>query len=156
MTIDTKMQFRKHFENVLEKVKKGVNAMIAAKNLLSYKAKLKIYHSLVHSHLLYCSQVWLQKLSSSDIQKLVVLQKKSLRALFNVKYNSHTGSLFELSRIVKVEDIAKKENLMMMYKFKEKMLPNAIENMILQATKRHERQTRFQQNESYQKIHQNN
>merc|ERR1711884_503262 len=63
-----------------------------------------------------------------------------------------TGSLFELSRIVKVEDIAKKENLMMMYKFKEKMLPNAIENMILQATKRHERQTRFQQNESYQKI----
>ena len=152
VTIDTKMQFRKHFENVLEKVKKGVNAMIAAKNLLSYKAKLKIYHSLVHSHLLYCSQVWLQKLSSSDIQKLVVLQKKSLRALFNVKYNSHTGSLFELSRIVKVEDIAKKENLMMMYKFKEKMLPNAIENMILQATKRHERQTRFQHNESYQKI----
>ena len=152
VTIDTKLQFRKHFENVLAKVKKGVNAMIATKNFLSYKAKLKIYHSLVHSHLSYCNQVWLQKLSNRDIQSLEVLQKKAVRALFKVKYNSHTGRLFELSRIVKVEDIAKKDNLMMMYKFKEKMLPKAIENMILEATKRHDRQTRFQLNETNKKI----
>jgi len=44
-----------------------------------------------------------------------------VRALFQVKNNSHTGRLFELSKIVKVEDISKKENLMMMYKFKEKV-----------------------------------
>ena len=53
---------------------------------------------------------------------------------------------------MKVEDIAKKDNLMMMYKFKEKMLPKAIENMILEATKRHDRQTRFQLNETNKKI----
>ena len=39
-----------------------------------------------------------------------------------------------------------------MYKFKEKMLPKAIENMILEATKRHDRQTRFQLNETNKKI----
>ena len=75
-----------------------------------------------------------------------------MRALFQVKNNSHTGRLFELSKIVKVEDISKKENLMMMYKFKEKMLPKAIENIILQATKGHERQTRFQLNKTTREI----
>ena len=142
LILDTSLRFQSQFKKVVEKVKKGVNAIIMTKNTLTYQAKLKLYHSLVHSHLLYCNQIWLQKINAKEMNQLKVLQKRAIRALFNVKYNCHTNDLFELSGIVKVEDITKRENLTCMYLYKERLLPKPIQEMITKATSKHEKNTR--------------
>ena len=57
---------------------------------------------------------------------LRILQKKAIRIIFSVKYNAHTSSLFDKSKITKVENIFEKESLITAYKFQNKILPNAI------------------------------
>merc|ERR1711978_325104 len=57
---------------------------------------------------------------------LRILQKKAIRIIFSVKYNAHTSSLFDKSKITKVENIFEKESLITAYYFQNKILPNAI------------------------------
>ena len=41
VTIDNKLKYDTHFKHVVEKVKKGINALKAVKNLLDYSSKIK-------------------------------------------------------------------------------------------------------------------
>ena len=52
--------------------------------------------------------------------------KQAIRIIFSVKYNAHTSSLFDKSKITKVENIFEKESLIAAYKFQNKTLPTAI------------------------------
>ena len=46
--------------------------------------------------------------------------------MLNVNVNAHTSSLFDKSKITKVENIFEKESLIAAYKFQNKTLPTAI------------------------------
>ena len=128
--IHKNLRFKNHFEHVKEKVKNGVNCLIYSKNFLNYKAKISLYHALIHSHLSYCSLIWLPKISNTQLDELSKLQKKALRAIFKSKYNSHTNILFELSKITKVSDIFQKESIKLMYYHKEGLAPTTISKLI--------------------------
>ena len=64
--IDNKLNFSSHFKKVYAKMKKGLNGLIMVKNQLSYRAKLNVYHGLIHSHLNYCSLIWLSNISKNS------------------------------------------------------------------------------------------
>ena len=144
VTVHKNFRFKSHYNKVLAKLKKGLNALISSKKYLTYNAKLQIYHSLFHSHLLYCSLIWLPKISKTQLNCLFGLQKKALRAVFNTRFNSHTNVLFQMSKVVKVTDICKKESLKFMYQFKENKLPVAISNIIKKHTSIQKSVTRSQ------------
>ena len=145
--IHKNLKFKNHFELVKKKVKKGVNCLIYSKNFLNYKAKITLYHALIHSHLSYCSLVWLPKISNAQLDELSKLQKKALRAIFKTKYNSHTNKLHELSHITKVSDIFQKESIKLMYLNKECLTPTAISKLIRDHTTLGSIRTRNQQSD---------
>ena len=124
--VDNKLNFSSHFKKVYEKIKKGLNGLIMVKNQLSYRAKLNVYHGLIHSHLSYCALIWISNLTKKQQKMLKTVQKKAMRLIFSVKYNAHTDSLFERSKITKVENIFEKESLLMTFKYQNKTLPSAI------------------------------
>ena len=128
--IDNQLKFKTHFQNVTSKIKQGIGALSQTKNLLSYRAKIKIYHGLIHSHLSYCPLIWLYDQPLKNIKALTILQKKAIRAIFCTKSNSHTEDLFSLSKIIKVKNICHNDQLKFMYQYKENMLPTAISNII--------------------------
>ena len=132
--IDKNLKFKSHFNKVLAKVKNGVNALSSIKKTLNYRSKIMIYHSLIHSHLNYCSLSWLPKLNTKQLDTLITLQKRAIRAIFNSKYNSHTNILFQYSHITKVEDICEAESLKMMYQYKEGLLPFGVSQTIKKFT----------------------
>jgi hypothetical protein len=99
------------------------------KNLSSTKAKLCVYHALIHSHLNYCSLIWISSITKKQLKQLKTTQKKALRIIYSVKYNGHTSSLFEKSKITKVENIFEKESLILTYKYQNKILPPAIQDL---------------------------
>ena len=142
--IDKNLKFKTQFQRVYDKVKQGVNALICSKKLLNYHSKLQIYHSLCHSHLMYCCLGWMPKISNSELQSLATLQKRALRAIFCSKYNAHTNVLFYLSRITKVEDLIENESLKLMYQFKNLLLPPAIMQLISNFTASSKATTRNQ------------
>ena len=121
--IDNKLSFKYHFDKVYKKVKTGLNGLILSRNFLNYRAKLNIYNSLIHSHLIYGAIIWISNISKKNLKSLQTLQKKALRAVFKKKYNAHTDNLFYKANITKVENIFTKESLLLMYKHENKTLP---------------------------------
>ena len=128
--IDENLNFEAHYNKVLKKAEKGLNALTTTKNFLNYAAKINIYHSLIHSNLSYCSLSWIPKIKSTQLKKLVTLQKKALRAIFKVKYNTHTSYLFHLSQITKIDKVVEKESILLMHKYHKKELPEAVAEII--------------------------
>ena len=124
--IDNTLSFKSHYQKVLEKVKKGLNGLIISKNLLNYQAKMSIYYGLLHSHLTYCSLIWVPNLTKKEKKALSVIQKKAVRIIHSKKYNSHTSKLFEENGITKFENIIEMEGILMTYKYLNKELPKAI------------------------------
>ena len=126
MILDNKLNFSSHFKKVYDKIKKGLNGLAMVKNQLSFRAKLNVYYSLINSHLEYCALIWISSITKKQLNMLKIVQKKALRIVFSARYNAHTNSLFEASKITKVENIFEKESLLMTFKFQNKTLPNAI------------------------------
>ena len=74
--IDNQLSFNEHFKKVLNKVQNGLRGLIMSKHFLSYRAKLNVYHALIHSHLSYCAIIWLDSLNSKQLNQLKIIQKK--------------------------------------------------------------------------------
>ena len=99
------------------------------KNQLNTRAKLCIYHSLIHSHFSYCALAWLNNINKEQLNMLKTLQKKAVRIIHGKKYNSHTNQLFQKSNITKVENIFEEQSLILTFNYKQKKLPKKIIEM---------------------------
>ena len=127
--IDNKMSFKKHFLKVFNKAKKGLNGLIMCKNKLNFRAKLNIYHSLIHSHFIYCALVWISSITKKQLNSLKVIQKKALRIVHNKRFNAHTGKLFETAKITQVQNIFDREACLLTFKYQNRNLPTEILNL---------------------------
>ena len=127
--IDNKLKFKEHFKKIFNKAKNGLNGLIMTKNQLNTRAKLCIYHSLIHSHFSYCALAWLNNINKEQLNMLKTLQKKAVRIIHGKKYNSHTNELFQKSNITKVENIFEKQSLILTFNYKQKKLPKKIIEM---------------------------
>ena len=63
-----------------------------------------LYHSLILSHLQYCTLLWANSYYS-HLQKLRVLQKKAIRIISNADYLAHSSKLFLNLKLLKLDDI---------------------------------------------------
>ena len=123
---DNKLQFNEHFKKVYDKMKSGLNGLIITKNQLNYRAKLAVYHSLIHSHLAYCGMIWIKNLNQKQCNRLSVIQKKAIRIIHGARYNAHTNELFQKSKITKSENIFESQSLVLTYQYQQRKLPEAI------------------------------
>ena len=146
ITIDNQLKFQEHYQNVVKKLRTGLNGLILSKNILDYKAKLIVYHSLIHSHINYCPLVWLPNITSKEKKILINIQKKAVRIIFKAKYNEHTSKLFNKSNITKVENIVKKESIIITYKFLKNETPMAINDLYTKNIETNLRETRGSEN----------
>ena len=94
VVIDRKLNFDSHFHKVYKKASNGLRGLILAKNFLTYKAKKTIYHSLIHSHIIYCGIVWIDRIKKSQLNQLIKLQKKKPLELSLMQNITHTPANF--------------------------------------------------------------
>ena len=63
-----------------------------------------LYNSLILPYLNYGVECW-HAAPNCALNKLQVLQKKAVRAIFNLPYNSHTNDFFKENGLLKLNDI---------------------------------------------------
>ena len=102
---------------------------IIAKFFVNYNSKLQIYHALFHSHINYCSIIWIPNLTAKRKKTLTTIQKKAICILHGKKFNSHTSNLFKTNGITNSENIPKRERILLSYKFLNNELPQAVMNL---------------------------
>ena len=96
-----------------------------------------IYNALIQPHLYYCILAW--GFSSS---RLLTLQKKAIRIVCGVKYNSHTDNLFRNQFILKIHDIFELQCAKFYYKFSKGCLPIYFRNFFQRNDNIHQHNTR--------------
>ena len=100
-----------------------------------------LYHSLILSHLQYCTLLWANSYYS-HLQKLRLLQKKAIRIISNADYLAHSSKLFLNLKLLKLDDIMKFQLGTFMYKLKYNKLPSAIPHMFVTNENIHSHNTR--------------
>ena len=120
VTLDKHMTWKSHINKVVKKIAQITGALNNLKNMIPLAAKMHIYNALIVPHLNYGILAWGFSSSTNNIYKM---QKKSLRAINNSKYNSHTDPIFKKLGLLKITDIRKLFEIKFFYKFNAKLLP---------------------------------
>ena len=91
--------------------------------------KHTIYNSLIRSHIWYNVSCW-GKSKSKDIDRIVVLQKRAVRYIANLKYNAHTGKSFKNLNILQFDDLVNLNQASFMYRYVNKKLPSSFDTLL--------------------------
>jgi len=120
--IDHKLQWHDHIKLCANKIRSGLYALNASKRYMSKANLCTLYFSLVHSHLTFSNLIW-GSATKSSLQKLFVLQKKSVRIVAKAAYNDHSPPLFKQLGIPNLFDINQLETCKFIYAHYHATLP---------------------------------
>ena len=124
--IDKRLTWKQHVNHLALKLNKA-NAMLSKlRHVLDIKNLRSVYYAIFESHLCYASLVWAQ--NNNSVERLHLLQKKSLRLIFFQSRNSHTGPVFKMSKILKFFDKTALENCIFISKSLKWLLPSIFNN----------------------------
>ena len=93
------------------------------------------------SFIFNCVSVW-GSTYQSNLSRVSILQKKIIRIICKVSFDSHTDVLFKEHGILKFSDIYFYQIGKFMYLFKRGLLPNYFRNMFTLASQLHSHYTR--------------
>ena len=78
--IDHKLNWIEHISYVKSKISKGIGIMYKARQFLTKKALLMLYHAYIYPYMTYCIEVW-GCASQTQLNCLFLLQKKIIRIM---------------------------------------------------------------------------
>ena len=114
LIIDKKLTFKGHISEIKTKLSKTLGIFRKLKFLPSTTLR-NLYLSLVYPKFIYCIQSW-GAASPTNLNKLIVMQKKFIRIISKTDYYAHTSPLFKNLNLLKLNDIFKYFTLIYMYK----------------------------------------
>ena len=124
--IDSHLNWNSHIEKISSKISRSLGILNKLKRILPIDPKLKIYNSIILSHINYGILTWGFKCS-----KLKTIQKKAVRIITCSKFNAHTDPLFKHMGLLKVEDIFMIAKIKFYFKYLNKVLPTNLQNLPL-------------------------
>ena len=122
VTIDNKLKFEEHVENILVKAGKKLSALARMSHILSFSKLRLLMKSFVESQFSYCPLVWMFY-SRSLNNRINKLQERSLRILYRDDISSFEDLLIRDNSIT-VHECNIKLLATEMYKVEKTILPN--------------------------------
>ena len=101
VTIDSKLKFDQHVENLCQKANNKISAFSRVSNYLNQKQSLLLYKTFIMSQFNYCLLIWMfcGKVANNDVNRT---NKRALRILFNDFTSSFEELLLIKWRTVRV------------------------------------------------------
>ena len=139
--IDDKLSWKDHIIYISKKISKGLGIIQKARKCLNSDTLLSLYYTFVYPYLTYCNQIW-GNVSSSALQKLIILQKRAVRIISGVPPRTHTPPLFEKLKILDILDLNKFLVGQLMFKSYTKKLPDIFDGYFIHNSDIHQHDTR--------------
>src|SRR6218665_2294161 len=95
--------------------------------LLTYIVRLTLYYSLIYPYIAYCNIIWASNYKSR-LYRLKILQKRIVRIIAGLPYNSHTDPRFKHFEILKLFQINLKQINEFMHRYSYNTLPTVFSN----------------------------
>ena len=104
--LDEKLTFKEHDQHLFKKLCTGSWALTHLKHYVNTETLLKIYYSLIYSHLQYCISCW-GGASANTLKPIIQIQKRTTRLVTENAYRAPTNPLFKQLKTLKLKDIYK-------------------------------------------------
>jgi hypothetical protein len=125
--LDEHLTLNKHVDHVTAKLSKSLYILNRVKHFISPVSLRRLYFSLFHSHLLYCINI-LSCTSQTNINRILLLQKKAIRIISKAHYNAHTIPLFLANKILPFDKLIQLHRLLFMHSIAYDYAPITFEN----------------------------
>ena len=102
VTIDHHLNWKEHCDEVCNKVRKKLFLLRKLKNILPRSARLQFFNSFILPHIDYCSNVWYSS-HANQLKSLNTLQKRAMRLILNVPYDTPSTVLFKSMNWMSIE-----------------------------------------------------
>ncbi len=126
--LDEYLSFDEHISYLCAKISKSLYCINRIKNFVTKNSLKMLYDAMIHSHIVYCINVY-GCANSTSLNRLIVKQKEAIRVISNVGYRDHTGPLFKQLKILPIEKLIKFANLKFMHNFSHGRLPFSFADM---------------------------
>ena len=118
LVLDKHLKFINHIDHIQSKMSRSVGVLFKLNSFLPTSILKLLYNSLILPYLNYGVECW-HAAPNYSLEKLHVLQKKAIRAIFNQPYNAHTNGYFKNNGLLKLKDIYRLNLCTHMYKITE-------------------------------------
>ena len=126
--LDPGLNFKFHIDQLNKKLSKSLFCIRRSKNILTEKALKTLYYSTFHCHLIYGILIYTCAYQS-NLNSLIIKQKKAIRYITNSQYNAHTGPLLKKQKILPFESLILFFRLKFMFEYKNNLMPRSFENV---------------------------
>ena len=146
--IDEKLTWKYHTQTVKRKLASGCWALYKLRPFVNEATLRKVYFSLIYSILQYCISCWGQT-SKCYLEPLNALNRRALRIICNVPWNTHTTPLFHKLKILKLEDLYKLQISRIMHQINSNSYKGSYNLKLVKQV--HQHSTRFSEEQNYHK-----
>lgn len=126
--LDPGLNFKFHIDQLNKKLSKSLFCIRRSKNILTESALKTLYYSTFHCHLIYGILIYTCAYQS-NLNSLIIKQKKAIRCITNSQYNAHTGPLFKKQKILPFESLILFFRLKFMFEYKNNLMPRSFANV---------------------------
>ena len=126
VTIDSKLNFNHHINNVCKKASQRIGFLMRLKNLIPTEAKLQLYKAAILPHLTYCHLTW-HFCKASDSRKLECTKERNPGQFWRINFLAMTNYWQKQTRHRCTTDDYRTS--VFMYKIKNKLLPQRLCNL---------------------------
>ena len=140
--IDSTLSWRQHILFISSKISKSLGIISRLRHFVPTDTLLSIYQSLIQPYITYGIAVWGQG-APTNLDKLLILQKRALRLIHFAPYRSHAIPLFNHYNILPLNFQYCKSVCTIMHDVSNNSLPANIFNLFLYPTQVHSYNTRF-------------
>ena len=140
--IDSNLTWKQHILSISSKISKSLGIISRLRHFVPTDTLLSIYRSLIQPYITYGIAVWGQA-AQTNLDKLIILQKRALRLIHFAPYRSHAIPLFIHYNILPLNFQYCKSVCTIMHDVSNNSLPANISNLFLYPAQVHSYNTRF-------------
>jgi hypothetical protein len=120
--MDENLNWKEHISYVKTKISKNIAVLYRARKLFCENVIRTLYCSLILPYMTYCIEVW-GNTYKTNLNSLVLLQKKAIRIISGAAYLDHTNNIFLNFKLLKFMDLVELNTLLVMHKAYNNLLP---------------------------------
>ena len=102
--IDSQLSWKMHINYICKKLSKCTAILLKARKVLGKSCLTTLYYTFAYPYFIYCNHVW-GNTYQTNLEKLMVVQKKMVRIITGSPYRAHTEPLFYANRVLNVYDL---------------------------------------------------
>lgn len=112
---DHRLNWNEHINRLTQKLAVTAYLLRKCAGFFPRKVMLELYYCMFHSHLIYGITAWGNS-TKHNLNTVNIIQKRVLRAIYNLNWLAHTQTLYHKSKILNIYQICTYSNLLFIYK----------------------------------------